>query len=700
MRILIVEDDRDLAAALDDALRFEGYATRVAYNGLEAVRMLAEQSIDIVLLDRDLPIMSGDAVMETIASNDIPVSVLMLTAAAQVRDRINGLELGADDYLIKPFAYPELLARIRALQRRAGKGDFSGTEFSHNGIVLDTVRHTVTRDGKPVNLSPKEYGVLLEIMKADGSYVNAEELFDTVWAGASATDLTDAIKNHRILTATQTRRGQRHHLHQRKGVPSVMTASHAADAATDSDATSEAAPVTDTAAATAAAKDTAGGNGHTRRRRRFPWPSTFRGRLIATISIAALAMLATVIITQNIIVSQAARQQKNNIVMCTDKDTGEPITVYFDKNQTSSDLDLEDEPDAVGSSATAVCSPMPSVQEDTVETSDPESTVTKIEVTHIGKTASALTDSFITMMQFISIGTFIIFAVLSLIASWLVGSRLSKRVAKISKQVEALKPGDLDARIAPDGSDDEIGKLIESINGMLDRLQNATEAERRFVSNASHELRTPIAAVATNLDAPLSQGRFPADVEPAIRRALAANRRGSDLVQALLTLSRIQSGVIDTEDVTALQLADFIDDELAEVEEQADKRNILVTTRDVASDVQVQASKSLMDLAIGNLLRNAIMHNISSGTLDIAARQEHCAIIVTITNSTDETLPDDLMNLKQPFHRGEHSRISAEPGVGLGLSIADAACEAMGATLELDRPDEQSFRATITIASA
>ena len=140
--------------------------------------------------------------------------------------------------------------------------------------------------------------------------------------------------------------------------------------------------------------------------------------------------------------------------------------------------------------------------------------------------------------------------------------------------------------------------------------------------------------------------------------------------------------------------------ELAEVEEQADKRNILVTTRDVAGDVQVQASKSLMDLAIGNLLRNAIMHNISSGTLDIAARQEHCAIIVTITNSTDETLPDDLMNLKQPFHRGEHSRISAEPGVGLGLSIADAACEAMGATLELDRPDEQSFRATITIASA
>lgn len=122
MRILIVEDDRDLAAALDDALRFEGYATRVAYNGLEAVRMLAEQSIDIVLLDRDLPIMSGDAVMETIASNDIPVSVLMLTAAAQVRDRINGLELGADDYLSSrsPIpSYSRAYGRCNAVPVRA-----------------------------------------------------------------------------------------------------------------------------------------------------------------------------------------------------------------------------------------------------------------------------------------------------------------------------------------------------------------------------------------------------------------------------------------------------------------------------------------------------------------------------------------------------------------------------------------------------
>ena len=191
--ILIVDDDVELVTLLVDYLQLEGFAPVAAHNGTEALELLSRQEFEIVVLDVMMPGMSGVEVLKRIREKS-QLPVLMLTAKGDPVDRIIGLELGADDYLIKPFAYPELLARIRALQRRTGKGDFSGTEFSHNGIVLDTVRHTVTRDGKPVNLSPKEYGVLLEIMKADGSYVNAEELFDTVWAGASATDLTDAIK--------------------------------------------------------------------------------------------------------------------------------------------------------------------------------------------------------------------------------------------------------------------------------------------------------------------------------------------------------------------------------------------------------------------------------------------------------------------------------------------------------------------------
>lgn len=196
MRILIVEDDRELAVALDDALRYEGYATSLATTGTEALQALADQNIDIVLLDRDLPVLSGDAVMATIAANRIPVAVIMLTAAAEVSDRVSGLDLGADDYLIKPFAYPELLARIRALQRRAGTSNTTAAVLSRGDITIDTTRRLVFQDhGRTlVKLTPKEYGVLLELMRADGGYVNVPELYEAVWDDPTAAEPADVIK--------------------------------------------------------------------------------------------------------------------------------------------------------------------------------------------------------------------------------------------------------------------------------------------------------------------------------------------------------------------------------------------------------------------------------------------------------------------------------------------------------------------------
>ena len=196
MRILIVEDDRELAAALDDALRYEGYATLLATTGTEALQALADQTIDIVLLDRDLPVLSGDAVMATIAANRIPVAVIMLTAAAEIGDRVSGLDLGADDYVTKPFAYPELLARIRAVQRRSGNSTATTAVLTRGDITLDTTRRLVFRNqGRTlVKLTPKEYGVLLELMRADGGYVTIHELYDSVWNEAMASEPADVIK--------------------------------------------------------------------------------------------------------------------------------------------------------------------------------------------------------------------------------------------------------------------------------------------------------------------------------------------------------------------------------------------------------------------------------------------------------------------------------------------------------------------------
>ncbi|PST49816.1 two-component sensor histidine kinase [Bifidobacterium callitrichos] len=325
---------------------------------------------------------------------------------------------------------------------------------------------------------------------------------------------------------------------------------------------------------------------------------------------------------------------------------------------------------------------------------------------------------------------FVFFGATSILVIWIVTSRMSRRLKSISEQTAALDPSDLGTRIDTDGTGrsrrgDEITSLGDSINGMLERIQAASEAERRFVSNASHELRTPIAAVETNLDAPLAQGRFPKDVAPSVRRALAANRRGAELVDALLTLSRIQSGAygklaptasttgdgkrqegttptgasgVRTTDLTAC-----VNDALADMDRDIDERRISVTV-DAADGVTVGTDTALMRLAVGNLIRNAVVHNTDGGTItasiDATGDGE---VALTVANTTDERLPDDLDDLVQPFHRGVNSRISAVSGVGLGLSIADAACTAMGARLRLSKSskvEKNAFTATITGLSA
>ncbi|MBB2923727.1 response regulator transcription factor [Cellulomonas cellasea] len=189
MRVLIVEDDVELAAALDDALRHEGYRTSVATTGTDALVRLGQDPVDIVLLDRDLPVLSGDAVVELIVAHRIPVKVLMLTAASGVNDRVEGLDLGADDYLTKPFAYPELLARIRALRRRADAS--TPTVLTHGDLTLDTGRRLAQRGQTVLRLTPKEYGVLEVLLAADGGFVTVGELLDEIWGGSA--DVQDNV---------------------------------------------------------------------------------------------------------------------------------------------------------------------------------------------------------------------------------------------------------------------------------------------------------------------------------------------------------------------------------------------------------------------------------------------------------------------------------------------------------------------------
>jgi len=179
MRVLVVEDEKLLADAVAEWLRREAFAVDVAYDGDAALERLGVNDYDVVVLDRDLPVVHGDDVCRAIVDAGGETRVLMLTAAAAVRDRVAGLALGADDYLSKPFALVELSARVHALLRRARPA--TPPKLTRAGIVLDPARHEVYRDGRYIALSRKEFAVLAELMRAGGAVVSAEELLERAW---------------------------------------------------------------------------------------------------------------------------------------------------------------------------------------------------------------------------------------------------------------------------------------------------------------------------------------------------------------------------------------------------------------------------------------------------------------------------------------------------------------------------------------
>src|SRR5436189_3934712 len=178
MRVLVVEDHVALANRIGEGLRDAGFAVDVVYDGAAALESTTSTDYDVVVLDRDLPGVHGDRVCRLLVRDGSPSRILMLTAAADVDDRVDGLELGADDYLGKPFAFQELIARIRALGRR---GPGSPAVVQRGDLVVDRARHRASRAGIPLTLTRKEFGVLEYLVGADGAVVSAEELLEHVW---------------------------------------------------------------------------------------------------------------------------------------------------------------------------------------------------------------------------------------------------------------------------------------------------------------------------------------------------------------------------------------------------------------------------------------------------------------------------------------------------------------------------------------
>ena len=199
MRVLVVEDFEVLADSIGTGLRREGMAVDVVLDGTDALAHLALTRYDVVVLDRDLPGVHGDDICRRIVADRSDVRVLMLTAADTVKDRVDGLGLGADDYLPKPFAFAELVARIRALSRRAAPP--VPPTLAYEDLTLDPARRVASRAGQRLELSPKEFALLECLLASPGLVLSAEELLERVWDEA-ADPFTSAVKHtmHRLRT--------------------------------------------------------------------------------------------------------------------------------------------------------------------------------------------------------------------------------------------------------------------------------------------------------------------------------------------------------------------------------------------------------------------------------------------------------------------------------------------------------------------
>jgi len=179
MRVLIAEDERRLADAIARGLRREGIAVDTAADGSDALIKSRVIRYDVLVLDRDLPVIDGDEVCRAVRDERPETGILMLTAAGALEDVVEGLSLGADDYLPKPFRFAELVARIHALARRSSPA--RPAVLHHCDLVLDPARRELARAGRSIELARKEFGVLETLMGAEGATVSAEELLERVW---------------------------------------------------------------------------------------------------------------------------------------------------------------------------------------------------------------------------------------------------------------------------------------------------------------------------------------------------------------------------------------------------------------------------------------------------------------------------------------------------------------------------------------
>lgn len=283
----------------------------------------------------------------------------------------------------------------------------------------------------------------------------------------------------------------------------------------------------------------------------------------------------------------------------------------------------------------------------------------------------------------------VVFAGLAVLtARWLSGRSLG-RIAQITRLTQDFTTDGSRRRLGLAGPDDEIKQLGDTIDGMLERVDEAYERQERFIAGASHELRTPLTTARTLLEIPLEQGRVPAELESAVRGSIAAGERAEAIIAALLALARSGSRRAGTP--AELDVVALLHELVRKQSPRAEAYEVVVTLVDDGTRPTIHADPSLVRIALGNVLDNAIHHNRVGGAVRIAFEQDARSLGIVVVNDGADLTGTDVDALLEPFHRGEESRLSGG-GLGLGLPLAQSILSSQGATLTLHARDAGGLR--------
>lgn len=664
-KILIIEDEKALARLLELALTHEGYETKIQYDGDRGFADVSNYEPDLILLDLMLPGMDGIEVCRKVRKFSF-VPILMLTARDETVDKVTGLDCGANDYMTKPFEMEELLARIRAILRASENSTEKLEILAVSDLWMDLRHHIVKRSGTAITLTKREFDLLEYLMKNRRIVLTREQILERVWGldyegEANVVDVYIRYLRSKIdepfdAKLIQTVRGSAMSLATKLKKPMP---------------------------------------------RKLSWKLTLiYAALFSAVLIALNA--GTLFGVRYYMVEQAKQQVRSSKENTLSRFSASAGTVslsdpaYLSEAGTVSEINIiiTNPSGKQISSSNKTLAGLPSPASDIgniviFESRDRHFIVENSRITENNRLIGYLQVSYDMRSEYRFIKLLFVFmafadllgVAFAILTGFLLSRRALRPIDNLTNTARKISVGDLSQRVEVGPADDELSRLAVTFNEMIERLQASFEKQSRFVSDASHELRTPIAVIKGYADL---IDQWAKDDPQVLEESVAAIRKEANgmttLVEQLLFLARGDGEKLkpQKENFPASGLLHEI------VEESRLVAPNRCFEEAVSENLQVYADRKLLKQALRALVDNAVKYTPEKGTIQMAASGDGAGVKINVTDTGIGIPENELQKIFNRFYRVDEDRSREKGGSGLGLSIVKWIVDAHGGTIMLE----------------